>query len=107
MSSGPRGISLIPQLTWGLQKNAFFVNLYSAGRARCEFDGVPVEVVCELGRVTMTGREVLELRPGAVIPVGRPLAGPVDLTVGGRVVARGELVDVEGEIGVRITQICE
>ena len=50
-----------------------------------------VEVVCELGRVTMTGRELLELRPGAVIPVGRPLAGPVDLTVGGRVVARGFL----------------
>jgi type III secretion system YscQ/HrcQ family protein len=66
---------------------------------------LPVEVVCELGRVTLTGRELLELRPGAVIPVGRPLAGPVDLTVGGRVVARGELVDVEGEIGVRVSQV--
>lgn len=68
---------------------------------------LPVEVVCELGRVTMTGKELLELRPGAVIPVGRSLAGPVDLTVGGRVVARGELVDVEGEIGVRVTQITD
>jgi type III secretion system YscQ/HrcQ family protein len=68
---------------------------------------LPVEVVCELGRVTMSGRELVELRPGAVIPAGRPLAGPVDLTVGGRVVARGELVDVEGEIGVRITQLVE
>ena len=59
VSSGPRGISLIPQLTWGLQKNAFFVNLYSPGRARCEFDGVPVEVVCETafpadGRIRIT-----------------------------------------------------
>lgn len=68
---------------------------------------LPVEVVCELGRVTMSGRELVELRPGAVIPAGRPLAGPVDLTVGGRVVARGELVDVEGEIGVRIVQLVE
>jgi type III secretion system YscQ/HrcQ family protein len=68
---------------------------------------LPVEVVCELGRVTMSGRELMELRPGAVIPAGRPLSGPVDLTVGGRVVARGELVDVEGEIGVRITQLNE
>jgi type III secretion system YscQ/HrcQ family protein len=68
---------------------------------------MPVEVVCELGRVSMTGRELLELRPGAVIPVGRPLAGPVDLTVGGRVVARGELVDVEGEIGVRVTPVID
>ena len=68
---------------------------------------LPVEVVCELGRVTMSGRELLELRPGAVIPIGRPLAGPVDLTVGGRVVGRGELVDVEGEIGVRLIQVNE
>jgi type III secretion system YscQ/HrcQ family protein len=68
---------------------------------------LPVEVVCELGRVTLSGRELLELRPGVVIPAGRPLSGPVDLTVGGRVVARGELVDVEGEIGVRITQLNE
>jgi type III secretion system YscQ/HrcQ family protein len=68
---------------------------------------LPVEVVCELGRVTMSGRELLELRPGAVIPVGRPLSGPCDLTVGGRVVARGELVDVEGELGVRVTQMCD
>ena len=68
---------------------------------------LPVEVVCELGRVTLSGRELIELRPGAVIPAGRPLSGPVDLTVGGRVVARGELVDVEGEIGVRITQLVD
>ncbi len=66
---------------------------------------LPVQVTCEIGQVTMTGREVLELRPGAVLPVGRPLAGPVDLTVAGRVIARGELVDVEGEIGVRVTEV--
>lgn len=68
---------------------------------------LPIELSCELGRVTMTGRELSDLRPGAVVPVGRPLAGPVDLTVGGRVVARGELVDVEGELGVRVTQVID
>ena len=66
---------------------------------------LPVQITCEIGRVTLSAREVLELRPGTVLPVGRPLAGPVDLTAGGRVLARGELVDVEGEIGVRITEI--
>ncbi len=66
-----------------------------------------VEVVCELGRVSMSGRDLVELRPGAVITAGRPLSGPVDLTVGGRLVARGELVDVEGEIGVRVTQLMD
>lgn len=68
---------------------------------------LPVQVTCEIGRVTLSAREVLELRPGAVVPVGRPLAGPVDLTAGGRVIARGELVDVEGEIGVRVTELQE
>jgi type III secretion system YscQ/HrcQ family protein len=66
---------------------------------------LPVQVTCEIGRVTLSAREILELRPGSVLPVGRPLAGPVDLTAGGRVLAHGELVDVEGEIGVRITEI--
>lgn len=68
---------------------------------------LPVQLTCEIGRVTLSAREVLELRPGAVLPVGRPLAGPVDLTAGGRVLARGELVDVEGEIGVRITELVD
>jgi len=59
VSSGPRGISLIPQLVWGLQGDALFVNLYVPGRARCESGAVPVEVECATafpaeGRVTLT-----------------------------------------------------
>ncbi len=68
---------------------------------------LPVQLTCELGRITLSAREVLELRPGSVLPVGRPLAGPVDLTAGGRVIARGELVDVEGEIGIRVTEVLD
>lgn len=68
---------------------------------------LPVQLTCEIGRLTLPAREILELRPGAVLPVGRPLAGPVDVTAGGRVIARGELVDVEGEIGVRITELAD
>lgn len=47
VSSGPRGISLIPRLTWGLAGNAFVVNLYVAGRADFEIDGAPVQVISE------------------------------------------------------------
>jgi hypothetical protein len=59
VSSGPRGISLIPQLVWGLQSNALLVNLYAPARARFGINGVPVEVICETafpadGRVTLT-----------------------------------------------------
>ena len=46
MSSGPRGISLIPQVAWGLQRDGLFINLYTPGRARFEVDGSPVEVLC-------------------------------------------------------------
>ena len=68
---------------------------------------LPVQIVCEIGRVTLTAREILDLHAGTVIQVGRPLAGPIDLTAGGRVIARGELVDVEGEIGIRIAEVTE
>ncbi len=59
VSSGPRGISLIPQLAWGLQSEALLVNLYAPGRARFEINEVPVEVICETafpadGRVRLT-----------------------------------------------------
>jgi DUF1680 family protein len=59
VSSGPRGISLIPQLVWGLAKDALVINLYTPGRARFEMGGVPVEVTSETafpadGHVTLT-----------------------------------------------------
>jgi uncharacterized protein len=59
VSSGPRGISLIPQLTWGLARDALVINLYTPGRARFEIRGAPVEVSSETtfpseGHVTLT-----------------------------------------------------
>jgi type III secretion system YscQ/HrcQ family protein len=66
---------------------------------------LPVDLVAEIGRLRLTGKELLDLEPGAVLPLGRPTSGPVDLTCAGRVVARGELVDVDGETGVRLTEI--
>jgi hypothetical protein len=47
VSSGPRGISLIPQLVWGVEQGALVVNLYTPGRARFQMEGVAVEVVAE------------------------------------------------------------
>jgi uncharacterized protein len=47
VSSGPRGISLIPQLVWGVEQGALVVNLYTPGRARFQMEGVAVEVVSE------------------------------------------------------------
>jgi type III secretion system YscQ/HrcQ family protein len=65
----------------------------------------PVVVRIELGAVSMTAADWAKLRPGDVIDSGRRLAEPVVLRVGGRVVARGELVDVEGDLGVRVREL--
>jgi type III secretion protein Q len=64
----------------------------------------PLVVRVELGTVTMSAREWAALRPGDVVAVGRRVAEPVVLRIAGMVVARGELVDIEGELGVRIRE---
>ena len=65
-------------------------------------DDAPVVVRVELGTVEMKAREWAELAPGDVIALGRKLGEPAILRVAGVEVARGELVQIDGEYGVRI-----
>jgi len=65
----------------------------------------PLVVRVELGSLEMSAAEWAALRPGDVLTSGRRLEEPVVLRTAGREIARGELVDIEGEIGVRITQV--
>jgi type III secretion system YscQ/HrcQ family protein len=65
---------------------------------------LPVTVVAELGRLTLRADELLGLQRGSVLTVG-PRGTAVTLRVGEQVWARGELVDVDGELGVRITEL--
>jgi type III secretion protein Q len=64
---------------------------------------VPIEVIAELGRLTLRGEDVVGLGPGAVLALGRAGAARVVLRVGGEVWAEGELCDVDGALGVRVT----
>ena len=66
-----------------------------------------VGVEVRLGRTTITIGELLDLQSGSVLALDRGVADPVELLVGEQVIARGELVSVEGEMGVRITEIVE
>lgn len=66
---------------------------------------VPVELAVEIGRTRMTIGEALALGPGSVVTVGRLAGDPVDLLVNGRVIARGEVVAIDEELGLRITEI--
>jgi type III secretion system YscQ/HrcQ family protein len=63
-----------------------------------------IEVVAELGRITLRGDELLGLAPGAVLALGAGRTG-ISLRVGGEVWADGEIVDVDGELGVRVTRL--
>ena len=66
---------------------------------------VPVELAVEIGRTTMTIRETMALVPGSVVVLNRMAGEPVDLLVNGRRVARGEVVAIDEEFGLRITEV--
>ena len=67
----------------------------------------PVVVRVELGSVSMSAREWARLGPGDVIETGQRIAEPVVLRIAGREVGRGELVNVDGQVGVRIQKLYE
>ncbi len=66
---------------------------------------VPVELSVEIGRTTMTIRETLEIGPGSIVPLNKMTGDPVDLFVNGRRIARGEVVAIDEEFGLRVTQV--
>jgi flagellar motor switch protein FliN/FliY len=66
---------------------------------------VAMEVTVELGRTRMTVRELLSLSPGAVVELDRAAGSPADLLVNGTLIARGEVVVVDEDFGIRITEI--
>ena len=51
--------------------------------------------------------EILELGPGDVVQLDRHVADPVDLLIGDKIVARGEVVLVNGNFGLRVTEVAE
>lgn len=67
--------------------------------------GVEMQASAELGRARMTINELLSLRTGAVIELDRAAGDPADLFVNGRLIARGEVVVVDENYALRITQI--
>jgi flagellar motor switch protein FliN/FliY len=66
---------------------------------------VRLDATIRFGQKHMLLREILELRPGTAIALDRQVQEPVELLVGGRVVAQGEVVIVDGNYGLRITEI--
>lgn len=68
---------------------------------------VPLTVTLRFGQRTMRLREVLELNTGTLVELDRQVEDPVDLILDERVIARGEVVIVDGNYGLRVTEIVE
>ena len=70
---------------------------------------VPIEITISVGRARPMGRDLLLLEENAVLPLDRKVDDPVELFVGDRLIARGELQELEGgeagQLAVRLTEV--
>lgn len=70
---------------------------------------VPIEITISVGRARPTVRDLLNLGENAVLPLDRRIDDPVELYVGNRLIARGELQELEGgepgQLAVRLTEV--
>jgi flagellar motor switch protein FliN/FliY len=66
---------------------------------------VEMTLTAEIGRTRLPVRQVLDLVPGTVLELDRAAGAPADVMVNGRLVARGEVVVIDEDYGIRITEI--
>lgn len=66
---------------------------------------VPLEVTVELGRTTKSIKEILDFTPGTIIELNKLAGEPIDVLVNGKFVAKGEVVVIEENFGIRVTEI--
>ena len=72
---------------------------------------IPIEITISVGHARPSVRELLSLGENAVLPLDRRVDDPVELFVGGRLIARGELQELEGgepgQLAVRLTEVVQ
>ena len=68
---------------------------------------VPIQLVAVMGKKTITIKEILSLSKGQVIELNRFPNEAIDLVANGKLMAKGELVEIDGKLGVRIIKIFE
>ncbi len=82
----------------------------SAEHTESAFLGVPVEMIISVGKAKPLISELLSLSQGAIIPLDSRIDDPVEVYIGDKLIARGELQEVEGDagkLGVRLTQVVD
>lgn len=68
---------------------------------------VEMTLAVEIGRTRMSVKDLLSLQPGEVVELDRSVGAPADVLLNGRLIAHGEIVVVDQEFGVRITEILD
>ncbi|WP_428908655.1 flagellar motor switch phosphatase FliY [Niallia sp. Krafla_26] len=111
-SSGPQHFGApIPQ---GIQPNvqpAMFSNFEPVQLQDSEAKNldilldIPLQVTVQLGKTTRTVKEILELSPGSIIELDKLAGEPVDILINNRPIAKGEVVVIDENFGVRVTDI--
>lgn len=75
------------------------------------FASVPVEITISVGKARPLIRDLLELGENAVLPLDRRIEDPVELFVGDKLIARGELEELDGpqkgQLAVRLTEVAD
>ncbi|MGB3177420.1 MAG: FliM/FliN family flagellar motor switch protein [Albidovulum sp.] len=75
------------------------------------FSQVPIEITISVGRARPLVRELLRLKKDAVLPLDRKVDDLVELYVGDRLIARGELMELDGDqtgqLAVRLTEVAD
>ncbi|MEA3494099.1 MAG: flagellar motor switch protein FliN [Candidatus Margulisiibacteriota bacterium] len=66
---------------------------------------IPVKATVELGQTELTLKEILDLSEGSIVELDRLAGEPLDLKVGGQLVAQGEVVAIDDSYGLRITNV--
>jgi flagellar motor switch protein FliN/FliY len=66
---------------------------------------VPLDVTVELGRTTKKIKEILEFTPGSIVELNKLAGETMDILINGKFVARGEVVVIDENFAVRITDI--
>ena len=69
--------------------------------------GVPLELSVEIGRTKKLVRDILELNKGSLVVLDTIAGEPVDLYVNGECIAKGDVVVVDDNFGIRITEILQ
>ena len=91
----------------GSRSDMIFSGVAGQQRPLSVLHGVEVNVSVEIGRTKATVKDLLALQVGSVIELDRPAGSPVDLLANNTLIAKGEIVVIDDEFALRITQILD